>query len=103
MEEGKMADTKIKHPHVTQKKGIHGGRPIVKDSRIPASTIIIYYKKGKEVDEILDLYPQLTPAQVHDVISYYYDYRKQVDNEIEEMTNEDKWKKQYPPAKEQAK
>jgi len=34
------------------------------------------------VEEILEGFPNITPAQFYDAISYYYDYKEQVEKEI---------------------
>lgn len=92
-----MAEVKIIHPYVTRKRGIQGGSPIMKGTRIPVSAILIYYKQGKDVDEILELYPQLTPAQIHDALSYYHDHREEMEREIALLQDEAHWQKKYPP------
>jgi len=94
-----MAEVKVKHPYITQKSGVQGGRPIITGTRIPVSTIIIYYKQGKDVDEILELYPHLTPAQIHAALSYYYDYQEEIEKEVALIQDETRWQRQYPPGK----
>jgi uncharacterized protein (DUF433 family) len=94
-----MSDLKVSHPYVAKDDEIQGGKPTVKGSRIPITTLVTYYKRGNDVDEILNLYPQLTPAQVHDAISYYYDNQEQLDDEIDKLQDEDRWKEKYPPGK----
>lgn len=94
-----MTEVKIIHPYVIRKNGIHGGSPVIKGNRIPVSTILIYYKQGKDVDEILELYPQLTPAQVHDALSYYHDHQEEMEREIALLQDEAHWQKKYPPGK----
>ena len=42
----------IKHPYVIKKKGVQGGRSVITGTRIPVSTIILWYKTGKEIYEI---------------------------------------------------
>jgi uncharacterized protein (DUF433 family) len=89
----------IKHPYITKKRGIQGGRPVIAETRIPVSTVIFWYKTGKEIHEILNMYPHLTPSQIHDALSYYYDHQKEIEEEIAAVQDEDRWKKQYPPGK----
>ncbi|MFN3533373.1 MAG: DUF433 domain-containing protein [Candidatus Brocadia sp.] len=79
---------RIKHPYVTKKKGVQGGRAVIRGTRIPVSTIIIWYKGGREIYEILDMYPQLTPSQIHDALSYYYDHKKEMEDEIANIQDE---------------
>jgi len=45
------------------------------------------------------MYPQLTPSQIHDALSYYYDHKKEMEAEIAFIQDESVWQKQYPPAK----
>lgn len=90
---------KMKHPYITKEKGVQGGKPIVAGTRIPVSTIIIWYKEGKEIYEILNMYPQLNPSQIHDALSYYYDYKEEMEKEIALMQDEIRWQKKYPPTK----
>lgn len=94
-----QAEKAIKHPYITKKKGIQGGRAIISGTRIPVSSIIQWYKAGKEIYEILDMYPQLSPSQAHDALSYYYDNKKEIDDEIALLQDEEYWKKQCPPGK----
>lgn len=89
----------VKHPYINKKKGVHGERAIIRGTRIPVSTIIVWYKAGKEIYEILDMYPQLTPAQIHDVLSYYYDHKEYIEEEIALIQDESVWQKRYPPTK----
>lgn len=89
----------LKHPYISRKKGIQGGAPVVTGTRIPVSTLIHWYKAGKEIHEILEMYPQLSPSKVHDALSYYYDHKEEIDREIELLQNEYYWQKQYPAGK----
>ncbi len=86
----------LKHPYVIKKKGVQGGRAVIAGTRIPVSSIIIWYKAGKEIYEILDMYPQLTPSQIHDALSYYYDHKKDMEDEIALMQDESLWQKKFP-------
>jgi len=49
---------------------MQGGKAIIKGTRIPVCTIVIWYKAGKEIFEILDMYPRIKPSQLHDAPSY---------------------------------
>lgn len=94
-----MGKVKIKHPYITCKEGVQGGSPIIRGTRIPVSTLIIWYKQGEGLDEILEAYPELTPAQLHDAFSYYYDHQEEMDQEIALLLDEAYWQKRYPPGK----
>jgi uncharacterized protein (DUF433 family) len=70
--------------HVTRVAGVCGGRPIIRGTRIPVKAIVGYYKMGMGVEEILEGLPQLTPAQVHEALSYYYDNQPEIEQDIAE-------------------
>jgi len=55
----------------------------IKGTRIRVKNIIIHYKSGMPVEEILEGFPNITPAQFYDALSYYYDYKEQIEKEIE--------------------
>ena len=85
------------HPYVECRPDVQGGRPIIKNSRFPVSSIVQNYRRGLSVEEILHEFPQLNPAEVHDALSYYYDHRAEIDQEIAELTDLNKIMQQYPP------
>jgi uncharacterized protein (DUF433 family)/antitoxin (DNA-binding transcriptional repressor) of toxin-antitoxin stability system len=70
--------------YVTQSPGICGGRPIIRGTRIPVRAIVGYHKLGLSADEILAGLPHLTPAQVYEALSYYYDHAAEIEQEIQE-------------------
>ncbi len=72
------------HPHIVRVKGVCGGRPIIKGSRISVRDIATLYKGGDTVEEILQTYRHLTTAAIHDAISYYHDHQAEIEQEIRE-------------------
>ncbi|MCR4292039.1 MAG: DUF433 domain-containing protein [Candidatus Kuenenia sp.] len=40
------------------------------------------------VEDIIREFPQLTPSQIHDAFSYYYDDQEEVEKDIAENENE---------------
>jgi len=78
-----MGRIKAKHPHITENPNISQGSPVIKGTRTRIVDIIIEYEYlGKTPDEIVNAHPHLNLAQVHDAVSYYFDHRDQVDQEI---------------------
>jgi len=76
-----MSNTLVKADHkyirVEPGKGTY-----IKDTRVRVKNIIIHYKSGMSVEEILEGFPNITPAQFYDALSYYYDYKEQIEKEI---------------------
>ena len=67
----RAAAEKIEHPYIENKAGTCGGRAIITGTRIEVSLVAWHYKQGHTADEIIHSYPHLTPAQIHDALSYY--------------------------------
>ena len=76
------------HPHITRRKNICGGRSVVAGTRIPVWSLIKWYKMGMTVEDIIREFPQLSPAQVHDAFSYYYDNMHEVERDVAENEDE---------------
>jgi uncharacterized protein (DUF433 family) len=72
------------HPYITSKKGVCGGRSIVRGTRIPVWSLIQWYKQGMTIEDVMREFPHLKPAQVHDAFSYYYDNRKEIEKDMAE-------------------
>ncbi len=79
------------HPYITRKEGVCGGRSIIEGTRIPVWSIIKWYKIGLSIEEILRGFPHLSPSQVYDAFSYYYDNQNEIEMDIAE--NEDDYAK----------
>lgn len=76
------------HPYISKQKGVCGGRTVIEGTRIPIWSIIKWYKVGMSVEDIIREFPQLTPSQIHDAFSYYYDNQEEVEKDIVENENE---------------
>ena len=71
--------------HITSTPGVCGGKPCVAGSRIRVQDIYIWHEVEKQtVDEIVARFPQLTHADVHASLAYYWDHRQAILQEIEE-------------------
>ncbi len=73
------------HPYIGTETSRWGVRAIVKDTGTPVSIIVGYVRLGLAPEAFAEeVHPALTPAHVHDALSYYYDHRDEIDREIEE-------------------
>lgn len=87
------------HPWVVRVEGYRGGRPIILGSSIPVRSIAIYYlRHGMPIDDILEGFPHLRESQVYDALSYYYDHREEIEEDIEADSVE-RLMEEYPPGK----
>jgi uncharacterized protein (DUF433 family) len=80
----KLKRKEIAHPHIERRKGMCGGEPVIKGTRLSVSLIVELERLGKTVDEIVGLYPHINHAQVYDALAYYYDNKEEIDAYIEE-------------------
>ena len=56
-----------------------GGQPVVAGTRIRVATILAYYRQGLTVEEIVQQYAPLKPADVHDALAYAYDHLDEIE------------------------
>lgn len=85
------------HPYVQRRPDVQGGRPVIKGSRFPVSSIVQNHRRGLSVDEILRDFPHLAPAEVYDALSFYYDHRAEIDTEIAALNDLTTTMQDHPP------
>ena len=56
--------------------------PVIVGTRIPVRLVYQRTQAGETVDMIRQAYPHLTPAQIHDALSYAYDHLAEIEQEI---------------------
>ncbi len=75
---------KTLNEHIEITPGIAGGKPRIAGHRLTVQNIAIWHERlGKSVDEIVAEY-DLTPADVHAALAYYFDHRAEMDRSIAE-------------------
>jgi uncharacterized protein (DUF433 family) len=71
-----------------------GGRAVVAGTRIRVSLILNCYRRGMTVEEIVELYSHLRPADVHDALAYAYDHPQEIEVDLaadDEETVQQRW------------
>ncbi len=62
-----------------------GGKPVIADTRVRVWDIYVHHERlGKSPDEIVQAYPQLTLADVHAALAYYWDHKDEVDQQMKD-------------------
>ena len=81
-----LAETpeRTEHPHIVRLRGIGGGEPTIKGTRIAVRLIAEYYKAGLTVEEIQRDYPHLNAAAIYDAISFSIDHQAEIEALIQE-------------------
>lgn len=59
-----------------------GGQPVVAGTRIRVAVVLTCYRQGMSVEEIVQQYPHLRPADVHDALAYAYDHVAEIDADL---------------------
>jgi len=65
--------------HIERRPGVQGGDACIVGTRIAVWVLAAMHKQGDTAEDILEAYPNLTAAQVHAALSYYYDNRAEID------------------------
>jgi uncharacterized protein (DUF433 family) len=74
---------KVSHPHIVSDPHTCGGSPRIEETRIAVQTVVIFaLHQGMAPEDILAYYPHLSLAALYDALSYYYDNRREIDDEI---------------------
>lgn len=89
-----FAAIKQMYPYITTNQRVAGGSPTIKGTRITVRTVAGYYQMGMSVDEILGALQHLTPAQVHSALAYYFDHQADIDQDIKEHANIERWREE---------
>lgn len=75
---------KTVYSHITKQPGVRGGKACIDSTRIAVVDVVAVLKTGKPVEQILVAYPDLSLAQTHAALAYYYDHQKEVEAELAE-------------------
>jgi uncharacterized protein (DUF433 family) len=74
--------TKTLDAHIEVTPDTAGGRPRIRDRRITVQDIAVWHERlGRSADEIASEY-DLTLADVHAALAYYFDHRSAIDQQI---------------------
>jgi len=89
-----MSTTTTIYPYISANPEIAGGVPLVSGTRVTVRRIAGYYQMGMNVDEILSTLSHLRPSQVHSALAYYFDHQAEIEQDLEESSNIEYWKRQ---------
>ncbi|HET6399799.1 MAG TPA: DUF433 domain-containing protein [Candidatus Kapabacteria bacterium] len=85
------AAQQIGYAHITSDPRVLSGVPIVEGTRTPVRSIATYFNMGMSVDEILITLPYLNFGQVFSALSYYFDHKSEIDENIAENNDVNHW------------
>lgn len=71
--------------HIEITPGVCGGKPRIAGHRIRVQDIVIWHERmGQSADEIVTRFPQITLADVHAALTYYFDHPEEINAEIQQ-------------------
>jgi uncharacterized protein (DUF433 family) len=73
---------KLDYRNIEKVPGRCGGQPVVAGTRIRVAIILGCYRQGMTVEEIVQQYPHLRPADVHDALAYAYDHLDEIEADL---------------------
>jgi uncharacterized protein (DUF433 family) len=75
--------TNVITQHITKTPGVCGGRTCIAGHRIRVMDIVVWHeKRGYSPDEIVDMFPGITLADVYAALAYYFDNRQDIEDEF---------------------
>lgn len=74
--------SKIDYRNIEKDPARCGGQAVVAGTRVRVATILTCYRQGMGVEEIVQQYPQIKPADVHDAIAYAYDHLDAIEADL---------------------
>lgn len=69
--------------HIVHDPGVLDGAPYIASRSVPVSQIVWWHQQGISPETLAGNY-QLSPAEVHAALAYYYEHRDEIDREIEQ-------------------
>jgi len=70
--------------YITKDPQLLDGEPVITGTKTPVRAIVELWRLGISPEEILIHLPHLTLAQVFDALSYYADYKDEINRYIEQ-------------------
>lgn len=69
--------------HISKTPGICGGRACIAGHRIRVMDIVVWHQlRGYSAEELCQMYPGITLADVYAALTYYFDNRKEIDDDF---------------------
>jgi uncharacterized protein (DUF433 family) len=86
--------------YITKTPGVCGGRACIAGHRIRVMDIVVWHEmRGYGPDEIVDMFPGITLADVHASLAYYFDHRQEIEADFRHDQELDEWANANTPSK----
>jgi uncharacterized protein (DUF433 family) len=69
--------------HIEKTMGICGGKSRIAGHSIRVMDIVVWHEmRGYSPDEIVDMFPGISLADVHSALAYYFDNRTEIEKDL---------------------
>lgn len=86
--------------HIEKTPSQCGGRACIAGHRVRVQDIVVWHeKRGYSPDEIVDMFPGITLADVYAALTYYFDNRQEIEDEFSKSDERAEWLKTNIPSK----
>ena len=86
--------------YITKTPGVCGGRACIAGHRIRVLDIVVWHEmRGYCADEIVDMFPGITLADVHAALAYYFDHREEIQADFRRDQEREDWARVHAPSK----
>jgi len=74
---------RAKHPYIVSLKSHCGGKPVIAGTKFPVRAVAYYIlKQGMTPEELVREFHHISLPQVYDALSYYYENKARIDEDI---------------------
>jgi uncharacterized protein (DUF433 family) len=74
--------SKLDYRNIEQDPVRCGGQPVIGATRIRVGIVLGCYRQGMSVEEIVQQFLSLKPADVHDALAYSYDHLDEIEADL---------------------
>jgi uncharacterized protein (DUF433 family) len=86
--------------HIVKTPGVCGGRARIAGHRVRVGDIVAWHEhRGCSPDEIVDMFPGITLADVYAALAYFFDNRQEIENDFHQDQEWATWVKANVPSK----
>ena len=86
--------------HITKTPGVCGGRACIAGHRVRVMDVVVWHEmRGYSPDQVVDLFPGISLADVHAALAYYFDHRQEIEDEFRKEDDVGEWVKANIPSK----
>jgi uncharacterized protein (DUF433 family) len=86
--------------HITKTQGVCGGRACIAGHRVRVTDIVVWHEqRGYSPEEIVEMFPGISLADVYAALAYYFDNRDEIQEEFRQAEEKAAWVKAAIPSK----